>query len=66
MVLGKTDFIGNDDTTGYQLFDMAGNVLLNQILQSAGDVRQLHSSFSSPRLSSRVRLMLPGPRLRRF
>lgn len=31
-------FIGNDDPTAYQLFDDAGNLLLNSISQTAGDI----------------------------
>ena len=49
MVIPSNDhFIGNDDPTEYQLFDMAGNLLLNQILQTAGDIWDAGSEATDP------------------
>lgn len=49
MVIPSNDhFIGNDDPTEYQVFDMAGNLLLNQISQAASDIWDAGSEATDP------------------
>lgn len=49
MVVPSNDhFIGNDSPTEYQVFDAAGNLLINQITQDASEIWDAGSELSDP------------------
>lgn len=49
MVVPSNDFfIGNDSPTRYRLFDSAGNLLINSILQTASDIWDAGSELFDP------------------
>jgi hypothetical protein len=49
MVVPSNDlFIGNDSATQYRLFDDAGNLLINEILQTGGQVWDAGSEVADP------------------
>ena len=49
MVVPSNDhFIGNDLPTEYQVFDAAGNLLINQILQDASEIWDAGSELTDP------------------
>jgi hypothetical protein len=49
MVVPSNDhFIGNDSPTAYQLLDASGNLLINTIVQTAGDIWDAGSEATDP------------------
>jgi hypothetical protein len=49
MVVPSNDhFLGNDSPTGFQLLDASGNLLINSIVQTAGDIWDAGSEATDP------------------
>ncbi len=49
MVIPSNDlFLGNDNPMAFELFDAAGNLLINEILQTAGQIWDANSEVADP------------------